>query len=362
MKFPITTTTSATLLALVLASPSSSAATPEKQQQRSYPARTIYQFANNATWIENIAVRPNGNLLLTLLDPAAELHEIVFANSSQAVEEERLVHRFATYQGLLGIAETAPDAFALVAGNYTADPPSWALWEVDFNTDANASVKVNELVPAVPGAEVLNGLTAVRQSSSSSSSPSANDDAAILLMSDSTAGTVLRVELSSSPPRIDVALAADNRTTSPPPGDPAQATGVNGVRYRDGHLYFANTYRELFCRVRVDPEDGEVVGRVEVLAEGGFKGDDFALRWEDREGGGVVAYVMDGVDGEVVRVVVGSGEKEVVALLLEEEEDGGEAVGVKPTAAALGRRAGVDEDVLYVVTRDGKVLAVDLGS
>lgn len=351
MKLPTTTTTaiSAAILALALASPSSSAATPEKQQ-RSYPARTIYQFANNATWIENIAVRPNGNLLLTLLDPAAELHEIVF-NRNDNSAEAHLVHRFA-YQSLLGIAETAPDAFALVAGNYTTSPPSWALWEADFSgTDANASVKVNELVPSVPGAKVLNGLTTVRQSSTSSYG---DDSAAVLLMSDSMAGTVLRVEL-SAPPGIDVALTADNRTTSPPPGDPTMATGVNGVRYRraDGYLYFANTYRELFCRVRVD-SNGEVTGQVEILAEGGFKGDDFVLRWE---GGELVAYVMDGVDGDVVRVVVGSGEKEVVALL---EEEGGEAVGVKPTAAALGRRAGVDEDVLYVVTRDGKVLAVDL--
>ncbi|KAF9636781.1 Six-bladed beta-propeller TolB-like protein [Lasiodiplodia theobromae] len=356
MRLP-TTTTSAAILAL-MASPSSSAAMPEKQQQqqRTYPARTIYQFANNATWIENIAVRPNGNLMLTLLDPAAELHEIVFNNNDNSAEA-RLLHRFAAYQSLLGIAETSHDAFALVAGNYTTSPPSWALWGVDFtdadaSANASASVKVNELVPAVPGGKVLNGLTTVRQSTSS---PSGNGDdgAAILLMSDSTAGTVLRVTL-SSPPGIAVVLPADNRTTSPPSDDPSHATGVNGVRYRDGYLYFANTYRELFCRVRVNAE-GEVTGQVEVLAEGGFKGDDFVLRWE---GGEQVAYVMDGVDGEVVRVVVGSGEKEVVALL----DEGGEAVGVKPTAAAWGRRAGVDEDVLYVVTRDGKVLAVDLGS
>ncbi|KAK0640254.1 hypothetical protein DIS24_g9508 [Lasiodiplodia hormozganensis] len=361
MKLP--TTVHATILAL-MASPSSSAATPEKQQQRTYPARTIYQFANNATWIENIAVRPNGNLLLTLLNPAAELHEIAFTNDNDNSAEARLVHHFAAYQGLLGIAETRPDAFAVIAGNYTTSPPSWALWGVDFSGTAEAgdnasAAKINELVPDVPGGKVLNGLTTVRQSPSSPSGYDDDDDgdAAVLLMSDSTAGTVMRVEL-SSPPRIDVVLPADNRTTSPPPDDPSHATGVNGVRYQraDGYLYFANTYRELFCRVRVDP-DGEGVGQVEVLAEGGFKGDDFALRWEGGEEGGLVAYVMDGVDGEMVRVVVGSGEKEVVVL-----EEGGQAVEAKPTAAAWGRRAGVDEDVLYVVTRDRKVLAVDLGS
>ncbi|OJD29119.1 six-bladed beta-propeller-like protein [Diplodia corticola] len=438
----LSTTTTLTILntaifassAMATTTTSSSPAAPLEQQQQHqhhrrssnsnnsnshYPVRPIYQFPNNATWIENVAVRPNGNLLVTLLSPAAELHEIVPPASPSTLNTttNRLVHRFDGYQGLLGIAETAPDVFAVVAGNYSTgsgSTPAWALWEVDFSSagdvgtdaEATAAVTVSSLVPSVANASVLNGLTTLRQSSSSSSSSSSSDtdtERQQLFVSDSAAGRILRTTIagsgggnlssssysSSSPPSsaaTSVAITtflSDDHTTPPPNNSTSSSTtttSVNGVRYRpeDGYLYFTNTARELFCRVRVDIDDddendddgsdatttttaGAEEVEVEVLAEGLFKGDDFAVRWEEREGG-VVAYVADGVDGGVARVVVvgggdGGAAKEKETL----------AVGERPTSVGFGRRVGadgdvdVDVDVLYVVTRDGKVLAVDVG-
>ncbi|KAL0256927.1 minichromosome maintenance protein 5 [Diplodia seriata] len=348
-----------------------------------YPVRTLYQFADNATWIENVAVRPNGNLLVTLLAPSADLYEIVLSNNHPSsgpsasntttttgttAVEARLVRRFAAYEGLTGIAETAPDVFAVLAGNYS-DPStaSWSLWEADFtssSSSSSSSAAINELVPSIPNALVLNGMTTTAPLLQ-------RDDGVQLLISDSTAGHVLRVTTAAAADDDDdiAVYLADDPTTSPP--NASLPTGVNGVRYLPdssssssssgdgGYLYFTNTYRALFCRVRIDDDDDDdgndeavaAAAKVEVLAEG-VKGDDFAVRWEEGSGG-VVAYVTDGVDGEVVRVVVGgrSGEEEKKDVLVE---------GEKATSAAFGRGPG-DGDVLYVVTRGGKVLAVDLG-
>ncbi|KAL1639091.1 hypothetical protein SLS58_008293 [Diplodia intermedia] len=365
-----------------LATLTPTSATPTSPPHR---VRTVYQFANAATWIENIAVRSNGNLLVTVLAPAADLYEIVLSNhppsspspspsnttttTTTTTAEARLVHRFAAYEGLTGIAETAPDVFAVLAGNYSTagGTASWSLWEADFTTTTTTTSTVNELVPSIPNALVLNGMTTVPLlHRGKASDGDDNNNNVQLLISDSTAGHVLRVHLpssssssSSSPDDPDddddnnnniAVFLADDRTTSPP--NASLPTGVNGVRYLpdDGYLYFTNTYRALFCRVRIDDNDDddgddEAAAKVEVLAEG-VKGDDFAVRRED---GGVVAYVTDGVDGEVVRVVVGSGEGKDV--LVEGEE---------ATSAAFGRGPG-DGDVLYVVTRGGTVLAVDLG-
>ncbi|KKY28260.1 putative six-bladed beta-propellerlike protein [Diplodia seriata] len=193
-----------------------------------YPVRTVYQFADNGTWIENIAVRPNGNLLVTLLAPSADLYEIVLSSNHSA--EAGLVRRFAAYEGLTGIAETAPDVFAVLAGNYsTPSTASWSLWEADFTTTTTTTTTVNELVPSIPNALVLNGMT----TTAGPLLQQRDDDVQQLLISDSTAGHVLRIaNLLSSPspddPDDDIAVfLADDRTMSPP--NASLPTGVNGI-------------------------------------------------------------------------------------------------------------------------------------
>lgn len=306
------------------------------------PARTVYQFANG-TWVENVAVRPNGNLLVTLLAPHPDLYEI---DPSTDPASATLVRRFAGYANLLGIAEARPDIFALVAANSSVRG-SHAVWTADFNGDEASGPEVAKAAD-VPEAVLLNGLAAL-------------PGGGAVLVSDTWQGNVRRVGLRDG--KVDVVLE-DVATMAPPPN--ASALGINGVRFSeaDGFLYYVNSYKQLVARVEVDEASGEAVGPFEVLVSGVF-GDDFALG----RGGGV-AYVAEGWREDVVRVELrAGGEKEVVVGGLHETTVAG------ATSAAWGRRKGVDEGVLYVTTcgaqevpvngtytEGGKIVAVDVGS
>lgn len=72
--------------------------------------RDVWEFSD-PTWVENLAVRSNGNLLVTLLS-RPELYQIHPTGGAP-----QLVHTFSQYTGLLGIAEIESDVFAVVTGN-----------------------------------------------------------------------------------------------------------------------------------------------------------------------------------------------------------------------------------------------------
>lgn len=80
--------------------------------------RTVYQFPN-PTWVENLAVRSNGHLLLTLLS-TPDLYQLDPNSGSTA--GAKLVYHFPEYTGLCGIVEIENDVFAVVAGNLTLSP------------------------------------------------------------------------------------------------------------------------------------------------------------------------------------------------------------------------------------------------
>jgi hypothetical protein len=72
--------------------------------------RTVYEFPNE-TWVENIAVRRNGNLLVTLIG-VPEVWEID-AFTSQA----ELIQSFPDANTVSGISKVEDDVFAVAVGN-----------------------------------------------------------------------------------------------------------------------------------------------------------------------------------------------------------------------------------------------------
>lgn len=96
---------------------------------KSNPVATLWTFSNE-TWIENLAVRANGNVLCTSLNRAA----IYQVNPFKHVAET--LYQFANTDGCLGIAETASNVFVVVTANVsletnTAWPGSAKIWRVD---------------------------------------------------------------------------------------------------------------------------------------------------------------------------------------------------------------------------------------
>lgn len=66
----------------------------------------------SGSWAENLAVRANGKLLVTIYT-TPEIYQI----DPRGSNEMQLIQEFPIAGGLLGIAEIQPDVFAVVGGN-----------------------------------------------------------------------------------------------------------------------------------------------------------------------------------------------------------------------------------------------------
>ncbi|KAH7025244.1 uncharacterized protein B0I36DRAFT_376858 [Microdochium trichocladiopsis] len=294
-------------------------------------ARTLYQF-ENGTRIENIAVRKNGNLLVTLSD-RPELYEIDPFNPAAP----KLIHHFAGYSGLGGITETAPDHFTVNAGNITFEP---FLWKLDFN-NCGGRAKVSK-VTDMPDALYLNGMTTL------------DSRAGTILTGDCASGRVFRIDTRTG----DYTVALDDELLQPPP-NAILPVGVNGIRLIGHYLYFMNTFKALYGRVPVDLVTGKAKGPYEVLAAN-IISDNLAVR----SGVGYLA----GSQGNVIYEVQSHGDRKVIAGNLNS------TVAPSSTSAAFGRTR-KDKNTLYVVTsgteaapvsgmyiEPGKVVALDVHS
>ena len=289
---------------------------------------TVRQFPNE-TWLENIAVRSNGQLLVTRIDQP-ELYQVDPFPPHGAI----LVHNFteAHALGLLGIAEIEQDVFAVIAGswsdktfNYTAG--SYSVWRVDLRSYYSASPKISKITD-IPSALFLNGMTLLPGTPQT------------VLISDSAAGVVYRLNTMTS--AYDIVLEDD---TMKPAADAFAVLGINGVRYHDGYLYYTNSLKELFCRVAVNPSTGQALGRYEVLATG-IIGDDFAIAVSGD--GTITAYITGDPSNVLTRVEIKPDDVEVKVVAGNKNS----TVIAGDTAAAFGR-TNKDKGILYVVTNGG---------
>lgn len=134
--------------------------------------------------------------------------------------------------------------------------------------------------------------------------------------------------------------------------------GVNGIKYRDGYLYWTNTNKELFCRIKID-EHFQAAGEPEVIIEGTFL-DDFAFGKNGNAWATTMKFntVVVKADGAVTTAAGKPNEFTVAGC----------------TACQFGRGES-DRDVLYVTTcgglqapidgdniEGGKVVAIDTSS
>lgn len=337
-----------------------SAASSNSSSSSTLPSRTIYQFPTNGSWAENIAVRANGNLLVTLFLPAAELWQIPPAAPDGATR----VHTFAGATSLLGIAETAPDVFVLAAADYssgTANGTS-ALWEVRFPSDdddddaADATVR---RVTGLPDALVANGVAAA-------------PDGSAALVADSQAGLVWRVDTATGAVATAVSVP---EMASPLGTNTSSRVGINGIKVvvaaaaacdgddddsSDGgaYLYFDNSDAASVYRVPITAAgyaDDAAGAAVETVADLRLDGETFIDDFTFGPDGAAI-WAMTNHNSTVCRVDVRTGESIVVASSL-----------FGDTAGAFGRTDD-DAQILYVVTsgevdsapvEPGKVVALD---
>ncbi|KAJ7029451.1 hypothetical protein C8F04DRAFT_1116428 [Mycena alexandri] len=303
---------------------------------RAVRSRVIYQEPTSL-FFENIAVRDASHLLLTSVAcPALFTLDPTTTNGTL----DRL-HTFPNATGLGGITEYRPGVFALVASlvNSTtrrAEPGSVAIWGVDFN----AKNPVVRKLAAVPEAALGNGLTVFPE------------DTGILLLADSVAGAVWQIDIRTGASRLAIQDPSMQFTV------PTLGLGINGLHVQADYLYFTNSDQATFSRVALTAHNGNVTaaGVVQTLAtiESGAP-DDFALDEQGRAWvtvhPGAIALLcppagLNGTDTWSQVTVVGNAQ-------------GTDADLNQPTSAALGRGDLAKEQILYVTTGAGQLVAVD---
>jgi hypothetical protein len=278
----------------------------------------LYQFPKG-TWIENLAARPSGNLILVRYDKP-EIYEL---NPRVPAPTPKLLYSFGEgATAASGIAETSPDIYHVIVSTpipNTLLSMDNAIWKIDFSS---AEPNITKVLAKVPGVtNPLNGLAPV--------SPS------LILASDTFAGVVHGIDLSKG----DAYVA----TSSP-------GTGVNGLRTREGFLYYNQMIKGAFAKVPIDTQTGKSTGPIQTVAQtlGMIGIDDFALGKSGNE-----AFLCQFLQNQVLRVDFAKGSVETVAGNLLSKTI------TAPTSAQLGRTE-VDERTLYVVTSSGQVLALKL--
>ncbi|KAI0204420.1 hypothetical protein F4808DRAFT_413467 [Astrocystis sublimbata] len=294
---------------------------------RQFPSRTIFQFNESGTWLENIAVRANGDLLATMLSPSASLYTL---KKPYAAEPEfSLIHTFDNATGLLGIVEISSDDFAVLSTQLSTAgapvPGSTAIWRVSFKQN---QVNTRRIV-SIPDVLVPNGITSIPGSSA-------------VLVADSIRGTITRCDTRTETCRTIL----KRNETSAVPGS-SNPIGINGLHYRDGHIYWSNSDLVSLYSIPADKK-GYPISKAKVETVGKINAsfiDDFA---EDHAGNFFIAAGPNNTIVELhkdgsTRVVAGSQNEFTVAGC---------------TAAAFGRTSH-DMRVLYVVTNGGSMAPIN---
>lgn len=298
---------------------------------KSLPSTTLAQL-EVGTFLENIAVRSNGDLLVTKLWPSAAIYTIRAPWERRNTLEQ--VISIPSIQSIYGLAQVAPsrqgvESFIFVGGNSTSPGEtvtgSFGAWAIDFESPGN-EVKVRKISDMSPQSKFLNGVTAV---------PGISD---VVLVADSANGFVGRLELTTG--------TFDTSTFRfPLEMDPAEGArlpiGVNGIQIRNGHLYWTNSFQACIYCIAITPTGFPArYSRPELIAnlsKGVNFLDDFSF---DVDGN---IYASTNLDNSIVFIDTRSKEwKTVVGGI-------GEMTVAGSTSVTFGRGS-KDKGVLYVST------------
>ncbi|KAL7929177.1 hypothetical protein V8C35DRAFT_325304 [Trichoderma chlorosporum] len=303
----------------------------------------IYEFPND-TWVENIAARSNGDLLLSIIG-RPQLFAI--DPSASSPKQPVLIHEFTGFLDVFGIAEYQADKFAVLTGNFSLESGdlgigSWAVWSVDLN-GVNISPRNGESTPFsaplvakitdVPAAYFLNGLSLLSQKQQT------------LLIGDINAGVIYRLDIVSG----DYEIVLNDTFTAPVPTPPFPISGVDGLHVRNGsELFFSNVGKQQLYKVPIN-EDGTPAGPVVTVATTLSTLDEYDDFTFDCAGnifittGGGNSIEMISADGRQQIVIAGNVNSTAMA---------------EPTSCTFGRGL-YDKNVLYVVTGGGLALPVN---
>jgi len=206
--------------------------------------KQIFQFAE-ATFIENIHLRPNGHLLLSTFKSG----ELFGLDPNAAKPSPTPLALLPGSTGLTGIATIGHDVFAVTGGEHLQfefKNNSMKVYVVSL-PEGSDKWKVHDPID-VPDTKMLNGMTSL---------PTMPH---VVLSVDSIGGRVFRIDTDTGVAGVvfkDLSLG---------PGNDAQVPlGANGVKIFKDYLYFTNSAQGTFARIKIN-DDGTEYGDVEVIA------------------------------------------------------------------------------------------------
>lgn len=291
----------------------------------------LYSFGNG-TWAENLAVRSNGQILLSRLDTPE-----VLQLDPKGIKEPITIASWnsSTYMGCLGISETTSDLFYVVTSGFVDDDFVLtsgvnSIWKIDMSTfsvsehtgKVVSNATVSKLVD-VTTSDFLNGLTTL------------SDD--LILVADAYNGWVYRVNTSTG--AYSVAVNEESMKFDSIPNPPTNI-GVNGIKLLDDYLYWSNTAVGTLNRIRITAK-GAPIGKAEVITSNVPKADDFIFKSDG------VAFIAQNQMDELSVLYPGQSEAAVIA------GSNISTILAGVSAGKFGRLAG-DEHILYLTTSGGK--------
>ena len=279
------------------------------QASAAFTAKKIFQFPSCPfTSIENVAIRPNGQLILSIATAPA----VYTLDPSQSSPTATLLHVFSGVSACLGVTAIASDQYAIVLGNvstttFTGVPGTFSIWKIDLTKSPAAFSKI----AAVPNAKSLNGLTHIL------SSPS------LVLAADSTQGIIYSINTNTGAVATAIQSSAFNPTAS-------FLIGVNGIHASGNVLYYTNSALGTYGQMPINTQ-GQSEGAATVLANAltGNTYDDFALDPAKN------AFIANHANA-VTEVTAGCAQSTIL----------NSSTLVQPTSAIFGR----DGRTIYVVT------------
>lgn len=265
---------------------------------------TIFQLDNTGTWFENLALRPDGDIIATRMD-VPELWLI-----DPVTREGRNLVTIPGVTGAIGITQLTYDTYVVGGGNVTADPFNFKAGSMQvFLLEFKRGIPCVKLVTALPDAMFINGIT-----------PWSSTE---VLVSDTVLGAVYQIDVSRG--AVTKVLSSED------------FAGINGIGVRDGFLYYISNNNQTFFRVSVST-DFDITGSPEAIFSG-MSMDDFSLA---RDG---AAYIAAVAMGQIIRVDP-DGSTAIVAGAANSMD----AIGC--TAVRLARSRGFDK-ILYATTNGG---------
>jgi N-ethylmaleimide reductase len=236
-------------------------------------------------FLENLAVRPDGSILVTALNQG-ELWCVPSTTGKLPVTPV-LVDTLDSLP--MGIVEVEPDVF------YVCTVGEAALERYDMRGwTPGATVKRERVFTFPTSASGLNGTCLLGPN--------------VLLIADSTAGLIWRVDLADGGRSAKATVWLRDNTMAAgwdlpqvvlTPKVTIPYPGVNGVRFaaKRNYLYYTGCAQQLFVRVAVDPDTLNAVGTPAVIESGILSADDFCI---DEAAG--VGYIGTHVANTIRRV------------------------------------------------------------